>query len=296
MKSLDQTLTEHFAAHLPEAVRGWLMSLPDLPELLAGLLAAARAAWPGVMVAEDRFLPYLADRVPVQEDARQALCGLAAADLYLACACAAGDERAIAALEARYFREIDLSTQAIGAGPALIEEIKQRLRHHLFVADAGAAPGIAGYSGRGQLRRWMRVIAVRTARQLLRRDREQAGGDSLIAALPADATDPELAHLKQSYREAFRAAFAAAMQSLSEEDRVLLRQHFVDGLGIDQLAALHRVHRATAARWLARAREAVAAHTRKALMKEAGIPQAEFNSVMRLIHSQLDLSIRGHLI
>ena len=42
-------------------------------------------------------------------------------------------------------------------------------------------------------------------------------------------------------------------------------QHLLDGLGIDQLASLHKIHRATAARWLTRVREELARRTRALL-------------------------------
>jgi serine/threonine protein kinase len=103
------------------------------------------------------------------------------------------------------------------------------------------------------------------------------------------------AHLRQRYGAAFRAAFAEAMQAVAERDRLLLRQHFLDGLTLEQLAALHRVHRATAARWLARVREEIARETRKRLLEEGRVPQVEHDSLLRLIQSQLDISIRGYL-
>jgi RNA polymerase sigma-70 factor (ECF subfamily) len=64
------------------------------------------------------------------------------------------------------------------------------------------------------------------------------------------------------------------------------------GLGIDQIAALHGVHRATAARRLERAREALLVATRKSLMSRLSIDSAEFESLMDLIRSRLDVSIQ----
>jgi RNA polymerase sigma-70 factor (ECF subfamily) len=282
-----------FLGGLEPAAREPWSQLPGLPELLAQKLSEARAAWPLIEVAEDRFLAYVARRIPSQGSPEKILRGLVAGDLYLACACADGDARAIAAMEAHTFAEIDRALLRLRQSPSTIDEVKQRVRQHLFV---GARPAIASYAGTGPLRRWVRVVAIRTFHQL----REQAQGEvpvekDLLEALPETASDPELLYIKQHYREAFGAAFATAMQSLSAPDRTLLRQHFIEGKSIDDLAVLHKVHRATAARWLAQVREAIAEKTRKLLMKELRVQRADFDSILRLIQSQLDVSIRGHL-
>ncbi|MFC1610733.1 transcriptional regulator, partial [Myxococcota bacterium] len=79
--------------------------------------------------------------------------------------------------------------------------------------------------------------------------------------------------------------------SLSAKDRNLLRQSLLDGLSIDQLGAIYRVHRATAARWLAGARERVLKETLSALRQRLKIDEAEFKSLINLVRSQLDLSL-----
>ena len=114
---------------------------------------------------------------------------------------------------------------------------------------------------------------MRTLHRLRAHDQKEiAVENNIMDALPDTAADPELLHLKQHYREAFRAAFASAMTSLSSEERVLLRQHFIDGLNIDEIAALHHIHRATAARWLAQARETIASPDSRRRGKKNGPP------------------------
>lgn len=62
--------------------------------------------------------------------------------------------------------------------------------------------------------------------------------------------DPELSHLKATFAAEFKFALTLAIDELSVRDRNLLRQSVLDGLTIDQLGKLYRVHRATAARWV----------------------------------------------
>ena len=60
---------------------------------------------------------------------------------------------------------------------------------------------------------------------------------------------------------------------------------------MDQIGLLYRVHRVTASRWLAGARKAVLSHTRRLLTDQLDISAEEFESIVRLVQSQLDLSI-----
>ena len=75
----------------------------------------------------------------------------------------------------------------------------------------------------------------------------------------------------------------------------MLRYHLIDRLNIDQIAAIHDVHRATAARWLVRIRAQLEERTREELRRALGVSGAELDSIIRLIQSQLDLSIGPHL-
>jgi RNA polymerase sigma-70 factor (ECF subfamily) len=74
-----------------------------------------------------------------------------------------------------------------------------------------------------------------------------------------------------------------------------MRQQCLDGLSIDDLGGLHGVHRATAARWLQKARETLLKETKKNLMKRLGISLAEVDSILRILQSRLDLSLERAL-
>jgi RNA polymerase sigma-70 factor (ECF subfamily) len=115
----------------------------------------------------------------------------------------------------------------------------------------------------------------------------------LEARAPDD--DPELAYMKATYRAAFKAAFQEALESLQGRERTLLKQQIVDGLGIDELGALYDVHRATAARWVAAAREKLLVRTRRTFMLRARISSDECESIMRMVRSQLDVSLHRRL-
>jgi RNA polymerase sigma-70 factor (ECF subfamily) len=113
-----------------------------------------------------------------------------------------------------------------------------------------------------------------------------------VLALKSAGDDPELTYLKAVYRTAFREAFAAAIGSLEARDKSLLRQHLVDGLTIDELAPIYGVHRATAARWVASARELLLQRVRREFAERARVSDRELRSVLRLVESRLDLTLQ----
>jgi RNA polymerase sigma-70 factor (ECF subfamily) len=260
---------------------------------LSRLVACGAAQHPGV--AEPAALrPLLAARLA--EGAR----GLEAraADLYLATACVAGDAAAIAALDATLGATLRPALARLGVPAFDHDDVVQRVRVAMLVGEAARPPGLAGYTGRGELRAYLRSAAVRIA--MFRRAREAAAApppsDPEVPARLADAADsPELRMFKQRCGDDLRGAFAAALASLRPRERTLLRQHYVDGLTIDQLGQLHQVHRSTCARWIEGARVKVLRRIRGHLRDTLGLDHERLESAVALVRSQLDLSLSPHL-
>jgi RNA polymerase sigma-70 factor, ECF subfamily len=279
-------LLDLLRAQLPER------DIPDeLASVLVSCVADGAAAWPGVTVPEDRFLCAMAARLAVELPAERAIAALNTDDLYLACGCADGDPVALSAFEARYGPVIARAISATGVPVPERADLGQVVRHRMLVATGGRAPRIASYSARGTLAAWVRVVATREAARLRsRKCLPIANMDDELARRIAPE-DPELAYMKQLYREEFKVAFRTAVDALDGRDRLVLRQHMLDGLSIEQLGSLHNVHRATAARWIASARDDVVAATRRALTRRLQLTATELDSVMRLIRSQLDISL-----
>src|SRR5689334_18028894 len=185
-----------FLAALAAGPRAALAGVADLDAILAAHVEAAHAAWPDIAGDDAAFVAHLARRFP--DDGGEAeLRAVRATDVYLALACAGGDQAAIAALEAAYFGEIDAAAARTRAGSALATEVKQHVRRILFVAE-GDRPAAAGeFSGRGDLRGWLKVTATRELIRLLNRDkREVKVGDDTLLDVLSPTHDPELADIK----------------------------------------------------------------------------------------------------
>jgi RNA polymerase sigma-70 factor (ECF subfamily) len=268
-------------------------SLTQIDTLLDQLHGEAQAAWPTVMLPRERFAAALSARLRDDAPPAEALAQLHAADLYLACACGDGDAHGLAAFEQHCLEGLDAQLHKLGFAPHVIVDVKQDLRRRLLVGD-GRAPEIRDFAGRGSLRNWVRTRAVHAAISQARRSRKETSLDdnALLDAMAAPG-DPELEHLKNGYREAFKHAFDTALRRLAERDRMLLKQHFIDGLTIDELGRFYRVHRATAARMLERARAAVLAETRAQLGDRLRARPSELDSILRLIRSRLSVSLRN---
>jgi RNA polymerase sigma-70 factor, ECF subfamily len=262
----------------------------DLEPLLERVVATARDACPGVSVDERTFVRYLGERAG---DATEAwLLELPAGDLYLACGCAIGNTAALALLEQRHVPAIEAIVRS-KLTATLADEALQRVREHLFV---GADAHIRDYSGRGELGKWLAITAVRAGLRILRETRrEVAADDGDLGHLVDTSGDAELQHLRARYREDFKLAFADAFAELAARDRNLLRASVLDGKGIDAIGELHGIHRSTASRWLAAAREELIKRTKAALRARLQISPAEVESILKVLADQVDVTLEGLL-
>jgi len=257
------------------------------------MLDSAQDAWPELRIDPAQIIEFIAQRL-AGPDLDAALATAPAADLVLAAACMAQEPTAHAAFEA-VLTEVDAAGSSTRSPPDLVDDVKQVIRVQLLVAKGDKPPGIVGYRGKGPLRGWVRITATRELiRHQRKAARERPSERPLDEAL-GDAGDPLLSHLKSEYRTEFATALREAITELDAETRTLLRQQIVDQLSIDEIGAAFGVHRATAARWLLRARGALVTATRGRLAARLKLSVEEIDSVIRLVQSQLDASVVRYL-
>lgn len=259
------------------------------PPIFDRLHEVGRSACPGVHVSAADFTNHLTRHLGLSPEAAESL-GTRAGDLYLAVGAARGDVAAISIIERTCIAQVDAALHGM-LSPSEIDDLKQQLRLRLFVGTSGS-PKILDYAGRGELRAWVRASAVRAAISVLRsQKREHVHQQDLWNAAPEIGIDPTIEHLRPRLQVEFRAAFETALGSLETRERNLLKHHFLDGLSVDELAILYRVHRATVFRWLTRVREQLLSQTRQTLAARLSLPHSELDSIMRLVDSQLEISM-----
>ncbi|MFT3707722.1 MAG: sigma-70 family RNA polymerase sigma factor [Archangium sp.] len=209
-------------------------------------------------------------------------------DLELARKLAAGDVAAMQHFEKEVLPKIDVVVRKIDSDSAFLDEVKQALRTRLFVEPRA----ITEYSGQGPLVAWLRTAAGRIALNLLRPEKRQARADSEeLDALPFAASGPELAILKGRHHEAFRAAFARAVESLGVRERTALKLNALDGVPLDRIGAMYGCDKSTVSRWLAKANEQLLERTRVALAEELKLQSEEVESLIHALKSQLAHSL-----
>jgi RNA polymerase sigma-70 factor (ECF subfamily) len=247
--------------------------------------AEGAQAFPDIELSGDDFAAWLAAR-SLPPDAPNG------ADLYLACACLAQRPEALRVFEASYLSQVRRYVARLQLGPDLLDELVQLLREKLLV---GPPPRLGEYNGRGKLAAWLRVVSVRAAIDLMR---ERAIDPVVLESTPepqAEVSSPELRALRNRYRPHFEAAFIAALDALSDEQRRLLRLHFVDGLNMEEIGRRFNVNRSTIFRRLNSCTRAVLTRLREQLGSELGVNSAELDSLTGLLRSDLEISLGQHL-
>jgi RNA polymerase sigma-70 factor (ECF subfamily) len=263
---------------------------------------AARLAWPSVKaVAAPAFRARLAEALG-ERMASAELRDDRAAEVALALACCDGDPEALAALERSYLGPVRLGLSPMKLDPALADDVLQETRRKLLVGDNGP-PRILEYAGQGRLRGLLQVVASRIAIDALRKQGRLAPldrGGSLAASevgedVQGGSPDPALDYLRAAAGASFRAAFRRATESLTPRERNLLHMHHLRGVTLERLAIMYQVHRATIVRQLADIRRKLVTETERALKGSGAGDGTVLTSLLGLLGSQLDASMRGLL-
>ncbi len=261
-------------------------------EDLARLADVAASAWPRVALDRRTFVDYLRERITSVE----ALDKVHVNDLFLACACLHGDRVAWRELDRLHLARIPDFVARIDRSPAFADEVRQRLAEKLLhmpdEAGQGGTPKLALYTGRGPLGAWIRVAAVREAQNAKRGGRYAVDADDVVLQSPDH--DPEIQLLKQRYAKEFKEAFQEVLTTLSADERNVLKLHYLDGLTIEEVGKAYRVSRATAARWIADARDTIVDRIQRTLGIRLGKSGPKVESLLAFVRSQLDMSLRRH--
>jgi RNA polymerase sigma-70 factor (ECF subfamily) len=261
----------------------------DLERELASRVAVGRARWPDLVLEEATFVRHLAahscnGRLPPFDHA---------ADLWLACACTNGAEHAAHAFERQYRAAIENAVARVDR--QLVDEATQRVFTSLLVSAGDRLGGIARYGGRSALSTWLATVAARTTIRLRGRVAGRPRDPLCELARGAHCDQPDLLLARARYAPELNASLRTAIAALASRERLLLRLHHVDGWSIDRVAALYRVSRATAARWLAAARNALYAATKRDLRARLDVTSREADSLAALVVGDVELSL-GRLL
>ena len=168
-----------------------------------------------------------------------------ATDEQLVVACLEGDDRAWTELIDRYAAYIyAIASRAFALDPAAADEVFQDVCVRVY-------EGLAGFSGRGEFRSWLRAVVLSAAREYLRREARRPDG------APADdqATEAAIAELEEALD------VRSAVTALGEPCSGTIRLYFFRSLTQAEVASALGVPPGTVAarlsRCLKRLREAL---------------------------------------
>lgn len=251
------------------------------------LHSSAQRRWPELQVSLAVFGQYLVDRPAAFNEDNECV---QADDLYLACACLQGIPLAIRVLESDY-----LDPLLPRSGYELNrDDLRQAVLERLLAAEEPRQPRLADYSGRASLRTWLRVVTKRVQLNLLRKTRVEPTRDAedlterFVVPLGAD---PELDCMRLRYAREFKEAFRLAIRRLDARSTLVLRMHTIQGATGNEIATLFGVRRATVVRWMAEIRRELFSMTREYLREALRLSSTEFESIVRLVRSELDTNL-----
>jgi RNA polymerase sigma-70 factor (ECF subfamily) len=255
----------------------------DLDRAVVAAVEAARTAWEGVEVSVGELAAH-ARRV----DARADDLDRNGADFYLACALARRDPAAVRLLEQRLLPPLVAALRRMGVPPAGLDDVLQNVRVAVL---AGPRPHVAGYAARSALFHWLRVVAIRVGLTSLRRERTQAASQALLEELADGAGNPEQEAARWQVGPELQRALDESLEKLSRRSRTILRMYYLDGLNIDAIGAVYRVHRATVARWLIAIRREILLGLREHFDLAPDATSADFRSFYAALRDELHLSV-----
>lgn len=261
---------------------------PDATAFATGTRAAytaGRDAWPDIALSEEAFARHVARLGAADAQAR-------AADLYLACACTHSVAGAAEKLDALCAATVARAAARVRGSASFHDELRQVVRERLLVRGDRELPRIADYAGRASLTSWVGAIALRAALNM-QRSPDVARRETLDSRVRLNAVErgPDVAYMREHYKPALEAALRSAVERLDARDRMLLRLHFGERATVDRLALMYQVDRSKAGRWLLAARRALVDATREELCARLKLTDSEFESIVALVRSQIEVSV-----
>lgn len=229
-------------------------------------------------------------------------------DLCLVIACETGDEKAWEDLVANFDSTVKSAARKMSANTEDAEDLASSIWAELYGlrqdADGNKKSKLAYYSGRGSLAGWLRAVVSQLAVDQFRKQSKfvQIEEDREFENLANEASEHSenglVSHIRnpeEIFSETQTAAdvsqaFAAAIESLDAEDRLILKLYYFDGLNLKAIANTFGYHEATSSRKLVRVQTAIRKSVEKNLREQHNWTNAEVKRYLSETASKLGIS------
>ncbi|HSQ24023.1 MAG TPA: sigma-70 family RNA polymerase sigma factor [Pyrinomonadaceae bacterium] len=237
--------------------------------------------------------------------------GLHADELCLVMACEQGDQTAWSDLFEGYGATVRSAARAASSNEAMADDLAQSIwaeLHGLKAREDGTAAGkLAYYSGAGSLGGWLRAVVGQLAIDQHRKQAKvvQTEEDSELDRLVFSEAQPDGAFQAAASPEDLLAgnlaaadvekALGQAIGELDDEDRLLMKLYYFEGLRLREAGAVLGVHEATASRRLTRIHGEVRQRVEAILMKEHGWTKSEASRSLAEVAEHLQTEVEPML-
>ena len=231
---------------------------------------------------------------------------LYADDLCLCIACQRGDQTAWSELVEGYGATVKSAARAASPNEEMAEDLAQSIwaeLHGLKIREDGQPAGkLAYYSGAGSLGGWLRAVVGQLAVDRHRRearlvhpeedaDFDRLAGDGETQRVFHTAATPEDTLTQNLAGAAVENALADALADLKDEDRLLVKLYYFDGLRLREAGAVLGVHEATASRRLTRIHGEIRKQVEASLISQHGWTHDEARRSLSQIAESLQMDV-----
>ncbi|HMQ03859.1 MAG TPA: hypothetical protein PKD26_08075 [Pyrinomonadaceae bacterium] len=304
---------------------------PENHEMIDLIYARCQENAPNFGVTPDCFkesltktiIKYLGnDGIAEAGDIDSLLAQIQADDLFMALACANGNERAWWEFDQAHRSYLERVARHLAKTEVDAQEVIDQVYVELYgtkIVDGERVSKFATYSGRGSLRGWLRTVIWHSLVDLHRASHDEVSldemtenvGEGMAHASFAEAApggeDEMLDHIsRERYRKATVSALEAAFSSLEEHEKLLLLFYHVDNLKLREIARLveneasplrgwfqrksqsrnenpsGRIHESTIMRWLEKSYGRVLNLFKNELTETAGLKSDEIEICLSL--------------
>jgi RNA polymerase sigma-70 factor len=275
----------------------------------------AATAFPRIRLSLETFLLKVSNimrkQLPIESasassvmDVQDFLESLRWQELFLATACAAGDQAAWETFQTQYQSAIRKTALRALGNTADAQELADTLLTDLFLpSTSGSSKGenkIGQYHGMGSLEGWIKVVIHRLAIDRFRIQQKNVSLEDLAvepaSTEPARQTIHSIEHFEmQRALEMVSSSLATALAQLSTQEKLILNLYYLQNVNLKDIGKWLKVHESTVSRLLERLKTQLRKTVNKRLQDEFKIKKVEIRHVIELAHSHLEIDLKSIL-
>ena len=231
-------------------------------------------------------------------------------DLCLIVACERGDEKAWEHLVANFDSTVKSAARKISSNNDDADDLASSIWAELYGLrqddEGNKKSKLSYYSGRGSLAGWLRAVVSQLAideyrkqsrfvqveenrefENLAEESSNHTGNDRVVH----HAANPEEMLTNESSSRDVSLALKHAIESLDDEDKLVMKLYYFDDLKLKEIAAMFGYHEATASRKLVRIQSEIRKSVEKRLREQHGWSETEVKRYLSETASKLGISV-----